>query len=162
MRCVYPLFQLLQTFTAASLFSCSPRALFTASIRILSNCFGEIGFVFSRARGDQRCTMLSWGAMRQNGEGYVVPMTTRQDGALGALWCDVWDLKEATVFWLNASKTFWSYAFIISSAMQNYSYGLLLIPQHLHSRLGLEFCSLHYFAALMCSVFDIWCRGQKR
>lgn len=61
--------------------------------------FPEIGFLFSRVPGgggDQRFTALSWGATRQNGEGYTVPMTTWQDEDLEALSCDVWDLNERT------------------------------------------------------------------
>lgn len=63
MRCVYPLFQPLQTFTAATLFSCSPHALFTASIRILSNRFGEVLFtaVQEGIRGARRSPEGQWG-----------------------------------------------------------------------------------------------------
>lgn len=94
--------------------------------------------------------------MRQNGEGYVVPMTTRQDGALEASWCDVWDLKEATVFSFECISNFLIFGFYYLFSYAGIFIRLLLIAQHLHSRLGMEMCSPHYFATLMCSAFNIW------
>lgn len=59
--------------------------------------FGEIGFVFRRAPGNERCTAFSSRATRQHGEGCMVPMTTLLDGALEALSCDVGALKEGNL-----------------------------------------------------------------
>lgn len=163
MRCVYPLFQPLQTFAAVTLFSCSPRALFTASIRILSNRFGEVLFtaVQEGIRGAQRSPEGQWG--RTERDTWFPWQPDRMEPLkLRDVMFEIW--KDATVFSLNCISNFLIFGFYYLFSSAGIFMRLLLIAQHLHSRLGMEMCSLHYFATLMCSAFNIWWlrSGEKK
>lgn len=113
MRCVYPLFQPLQTFAAATLFSCSPRALFTASVRILSNRFGEVLFtaVQEGIRGARRSPEGQWG--RTERDTWFPWQPDRMEPLkLRDVMFEIW--KKQLCFPLNASQTFFNFRLLLS------------------------------------------------